>query len=126
MSEITISQIRAQGAGGQNVNKVSSAIQLRFDISGSSLPEVIKAKLLAINDSRLTKDGTIIIKAQNHRTFERNKDDGLQRLAFLIRSVQKVQKKRRPTNPSKRSQTKRLERKIKHSRLKKLRKKVQE
>ncbi len=124
LSEIKISQIRAQGAGGQNVNKVASAVQLRFDITGSSLPQSLKTKLLAINDTRLTKDGVIIIKAQAYRTFERNKEDGLQRLAFLIRKAAKVTKKRRPTKPSKSSQKKRLDRKTKHSRQKKLRKKV--
>jgi ribosome-associated protein len=98
--EVEISAIRAQGAGGQNVNKVSSAIHLRFDIGASSLPDDVKERLLALNDSRLTKAGVLVLKAQTHRTQESNRLDAMQRLSDLVNSVARPPKTRRATKPS--------------------------
>ncbi len=122
--EIDMQAIRAQGAGGQNVNKVSSAIHLRFDIHASSLPDHCKQRLLAIRDRRINSQGVIIIKAQQHRSQEKNKADALNRLQELIKAALLVPKKRRPTRQSRSSIKRRLEHKNKRSQTKSLRKKV--
>lgn len=123
-SEIDISAIRAQGAGGQNVNKVSSAIHLRFDIAASSLPDLYKERLLRLKDQRITKDGVIVIKAQQHRSREMNKEEALRRLQELVQSVAVIPKKRKPTKPTRSSQKKRLDSKTKHGAVKLTRAKV--
>jgi ribosome-associated protein len=124
--EVDITAIRAQGAGGQNVNKVSSAIHLRFDIPASSLPEDVKARLLALRDSRITQDGVLVLKAQNQRTQDANRLDAFARLHELVQSVAKPPIVRRATKPSYGSKQRRLEGKSQRSGIKAMRGKVQD
>ena len=117
-SEVTVTAIRAQGAGGQNVNKVSSAIHLRFDIHASSLPVAVKERLLCLHDSRITQDGVLILKAQQHRTQDMNRLDAFTRLHELVNSVAKAPRVRRATKPTRASKVRRLEGKSQRSGLK--------
>jgi ribosome-associated protein len=123
-SEVTVTAIRAQGAGGQNVNKVSSAIHLRFDIVASTLPDDVKERLLALHDSRITKSGELIIKAQQHRTQDMNRLDAMLRLHEIVNSVEFAPVVRKATKPSRASKLKRLDSKGLRSETKTLRSKV--
>jgi len=122
--EVEFSAIRAQGAGGQNVNKVSSAIHLRFDIRASSLPEMVKQRLLSMRDKRITRDGIVVIKAQRHRRQEQNREEALQRLREIVAEASRSRPKRIPTRPGRAARQRRVEAKIRRAATKRLRRRV--
>jgi ribosome-associated protein len=125
-AEVRWSAIRAQGAGGQNVNKVSSAVQLRFDVRASSLPDEVKARLLARDDARITRDGEVVIKAQRYRTQERNLADGLARLQGLVDAAAHVPRPRKPTRPTASAKRRRVDAKVQRGKIKATRRRVDE
>ena len=124
MKEIEVNAIRAQGAGGQNVNKVASAVHIRFDIPNSSLPDFYKHRLLAARDHHITRQGVVVIKAQQYRSQDKNRDDGLSRLRRIVLKAVAVSKRRKPTVPTPGSHIRRLERKVNRGKIKSLRRKV--